>query len=277
MKALPLLPVTLVLFLAHAAAAAPAQMRTWTAASGKTIEAGLVDVSRDGNTLTLIDADGQRFQIRTEKLSAADRQYVQVTRIRESGASHVVYQGEHVTFTVDRKGVLCLRGTGKKTTWPKGRLPKAQRSRHTGKLIPVKPDPSKPAVVVDEPVAWTETSPADLIAMLEKVVARAKTAVEGRGKVERYRICGGLELSGDHLCGLSIWFEADAALMDLPRGKREMRYKQGDLTSATLTINTHDGKASSDLTELSETLNETQQRTLLQALRDVPFHKLGGQ
>ena len=53
--------------------------------------------------------------------------------------------------------------------------------------------------------------------------------------------------------------------------------KQGNLTSATLLIHTHDGQDSSDLTELSETLNETQQKALLGSLRNAPTGTLSGQ
>jgi len=236
-----------------------------------------VDVSRDGNTLVLAKEGGEKFRIHRDKLCAADQEYVRLTRLKQADTDGrlIVYEGENITFSVGRNGELSLQGMGTKKTWPKGRPPKAKRSRHTGKLMPVKIEPGKGPVVVNEQVSWTNTPPAEFIAMLEKVVKRSETAVEARARVKRYEICGGLELNGDRLCGLSISFEADAALMELPRGKREMRYKQGNLTSATVTVCTHDGKESSDLTELSETLNETQQKALLQALRTVPLDKLG--
>lgn len=266
-----------ILLIAYTAAAAPGEMRMWKSTSGQTVRAVLADVSPDGNTLVLLNENSEKLRIRTDRLCAADREYVRLARIKKSDDPHVVYQGQNVTVRVDRNGVLRLQGKGEKTTWPNGRLPKAKRSRHTGKLMPVKDDPTKRPVVVEEQVSWTNTPLAELITMLDKVVKRAERAIESRGRVDRYEICGGIELIDDRLCGLSIMFEADAALRDLPQTKREMRYKQGNLTLAILTIHTHDGQENSDLTELSETLNETQQKALLRALRDVPVGAQSGQ
>jgi hypothetical protein len=277
MRVASFLVFSLGLLLVCTAAAASGKMRTWTSTAGQTVRATLEDVSDDGDTLVLLNENGEKLRIRSDRLSAADREYARLARFNESADPSVVYQGQNIAFAVDRNGVLCLRGKGRKTTWPNGRLPKAKRSRHTGKLMPVKDDPTKRPVVVEEQVMWTNTPSAEFIAMLTKVVERADRAIEGRGRVQRYEICGGLELRGGRLCGLSIQFEADAALRDLSQKKREMRYKQGNLTCATLTINTHDGQENSDLTELSETLNETQQKALLRALRDVPFGGLSGQ
>ncbi len=264
----------LVLVLGPAATTADDDVRTWTSSGGQAIKASLVDISANGETLELVNEDGKKFLIPAAKLCADDQEYVRLIRFERTGGPVVVYEGESIAFCVDRNAVLYLQGTGTKKTWPKGRPPKPKRSRHTGKLMPVKIAPGKGPVTVDEEVSWTNTTPADFIAMLEKVVRRAEAAIDAKSLVKRYSICGGLELYGDRLGGVTIWFECDAALMDLPKKKREMRYKQGNLASATLTINTHDGKDSSDLAELSETFNETQLKALLQALRNVPFDKL---
>ncbi len=274
MKVIPCLVLGLALAAVSSVACASEEVRTWTSAGGQTVQARLVGVSRDGGTLTLVNADGERFRIRQDRLCAADREYVRLTQLKKVSGPQVVYEGENITFSVDRDGVLYLRGTASKTTWPNGRPPKPKRSRHTGKLMPVKADPSKRPVVVQEQITWTNTPPAELVGMLAKVVERSELAVKGRSSVERYRICGGLELDGDQLRGLSVWFHADAALMDLSGVKREMRYKQGNLAFATVTVSVHDGKANSDLSELSETLNEHQQKELLNALRGIPFDKL---